>query len=91
MLHEAWQRKKSLASNISNQEIDLLYVKGLQAGAWGGKICGAGGGGCLLFFAPPERRQEIRKVFANLVEIPVRFTNRGCEIIFSDRRQGGMT
>jgi galactokinase/mevalonate kinase-like predicted kinase len=34
-------------------------VTALDLGAWGGKLCGAGGGGFLLFLAPPARHQAI--------------------------------
>lgn len=60
-LHENWLRKKSLASGISNSSIDRLYELGINAGAWGGKVLGAGGGGCILFIAPPESHAEIRQ------------------------------
>lgn len=61
MLHEGWQRKKTLASTITNNETDVLYETAIKAGAWGGKILGAGGGGCLLFIAPPEKQQIIQE------------------------------
>jgi len=33
-------------------------ARGLAAGAWGGKVCGAGGGGCLVFLPrPPDGRR----------------------------------
>ncbi len=95
MLHEAWLRKKSLSNNISNSSIDLLYESGIKAGAWGGKILGAGGGGCVLFIAPPEKhgiiRDEIKKVAqANQLNdskmIPISFTQSGANIIFNSSR-----
>ncbi|OGH88681.1 MAG: hypothetical protein A3J93_01125 [Candidatus Magasanikbacteria bacterium RIFOXYC2_FULL_42_28] len=61
-LHENWLRKKSLVSSISNSGIDALYESGLAAGAWGGKVLGAGGGGCILFVAPPGSHAEIRQI-----------------------------
>ena len=27
MLHEGWQRKKTLASSVTNSETDLIYIK----------------------------------------------------------------
>ena len=82
VLHEGWLRKRSLASCISNPTIDRLYQLGLNSGAWGGKICGAGGGGCLLFIAPPEKHRKIRQELG-LQEIPVKFAEKGCEVIFN--------
>ena len=53
-LHENWMMKKELASGISNPIIDEYYQKALDAGASGGKLCGAGGSGFLLFYADPH-------------------------------------
>ena len=43
LLHQNWERKKQLASGISDDTIDRLYEEALKAGAIGGKITGAGG------------------------------------------------
>lgn len=59
MLHEGWERKKSLSGAISNSAIDELYLTAQKHGAWGGKVLGAGGGGCLFFIAPPEKHATI--------------------------------
>lgn len=92
MLHDGWQNKKSLAQNITNSLIDNLYETGIKAGAWGGKILGAGGGGCLLFIAPVDKKKNIRiKLKAKALkyklqefrEIPIRFTQSGAEILFN--------
>ena len=65
MLHQGWQMKRSLASKITNPQIDAWYELALRAGAYGGKLCGAGGGGFLLFVAPPECHQSIRNKSQN--------------------------
>lgn len=92
MLHEGWLRKKSLASGVSNNLIDVMYETGIKSGAWGGKILGAGGGGCLLFLASPEKHEDIKtalKKFASennlpdAKEIPFNFTQSGTDILFS--------
>ena len=44
--------KKTLTSKISDGAIDAYYQRGLDAGALGGKLVGAGGGGFLLFYCP---------------------------------------
>jgi len=49
LLSESWEIKKSLGKNISNHEIDQIYQKGLDLGAFGGKLLGAGAGGFMLF------------------------------------------
>ncbi len=40
--------------------IDGAYQKAIDAGAFGGKLCGAGGGGFLLFIVPPDRQDAVR-------------------------------
>ena len=88
MLHEAWLQKRSLNGAISNGNIDALYEEALKAGAWGGKVCGAGGGGCLLVMAPQERHLEIRNALG-LTEIPVEFSRTGAEIVFKQKNEDG--
>jgi D-glycero-alpha-D-manno-heptose-7-phosphate kinase len=48
LLHENWLEKKRFAKGVSNQLIDDCYKEAMRAGAYGGKITGAGGGGFLL-------------------------------------------
>lgn len=60
MLHDGWEMKKKLSDGISNKNIDELYNTACAAGAWGGKMLGAGGGGCLFFLASPEKHQAIK-------------------------------
>lgn len=49
-LHTHWQIKKSLSTKISNDQIDTWYKLGIENGALGGKIIGAGGGGWFMFY-----------------------------------------
>lgn len=92
MLHDGWLRKKSLTSVASNPLIDNLYDAGVSAGAWGGKVAGAGGGGCVMFLAPTDKKQAVRKAVLaiakerNLLdfkEIPIKFTQAGAEVMFN--------
>lgn len=50
LMREHWEYKKSRSGGMSNGEIDRWYRAGLDAGAVGGKLVGAGGGGFLLFY-----------------------------------------
>lgn len=61
ILDESWQLKRMITPGISNRRIDEKYREARDAGAWGGKLCGAGGGGFLLFMAPPEKHDDIRR------------------------------
>ncbi|MGI0479680.1 GHMP kinase [Geminocystis sp. CENA526] len=83
LLHQAWMAKRSLSQVISNPDIDRLYQQGITAGAWGGKLLGAGAGGFILFFAPPEAHSQLRSTFGNQQVLQVKVNAPGSEIIFS--------
>lgn len=80
-LNENWILKKKLAPGISDLWIDDIYEKALEAGATGGKICGAGGGGFLLLFAQPEDQPTIEKT-VGLRRIPFKIEEKGSEVIY---------
>jgi D-glycero-alpha-D-manno-heptose-7-phosphate kinase len=84
LLHEAWQEKRALDESVSNDMIDDLYRRGLEAGAWGGKLLGAGAGGFILFFVPPEKRAAVRAALDQAEEIPVRICAAGTQVIHDD-------
>lgn len=86
MLHESWQFKKRLASNVSNADIDQMYQAARQAGATGGKISGAGGGGFLLLYCRHEQQEAVRAALSSLQELPFRVENDGSKVIFNYRR-----
>ncbi|MDB6031407.1 MAG: lmbP [Verrucomicrobiales bacterium] len=83
LLHRSWMAKRSLDGCISNTEIDEMYERGMTAGAWGGKLLGAGGGGFLLFFAPPEVHPKIESMFVDQQILHVKLNAPGSQIIFS--------
>jgi D-glycero-alpha-D-manno-heptose-7-phosphate kinase len=83
LLHQAWEAKRGLDGGISNAEIDEIYTTGRKAGAWGGKLLGAGGGGFMLFFAPPEAHAKLRHFFAGRQILDVKINAPGSQIIFS--------
>jgi len=82
LLHEAWLAKRRLDSTVSSREIDDLYARGLRAGAWGGKLLGAGGGGFIAFIAPPEASQGLHAAFADKFILNVSVDAAGSQIIF---------
>ena len=86
ILHQNWERKKSLASGISDAAIDQLYETALAAGAIGGKITGAGGGGFLLLYCSGEKKEQVRQALSHLTELPFRFESQGSKIIFNIHR-----
>jgi D-glycero-alpha-D-manno-heptose-7-phosphate kinase len=65
LAHE-WENRKALIEGISNAEIDAAIAAAHGAGAWGGKVCGAGGGGCIIFLMPKDRRDDVKRALAQV-------------------------
>ena len=84
VLHRAWELKKSLSSQISNEFIDELYIKARAQGALGGKILGAGGGGFLLIFAYPDDHKNIREALKDMKEMKFELNAPGSRIILEE-------
>jgi D-glycero-alpha-D-manno-heptose-7-phosphate kinase len=85
LLDDGWQLKRTLSAGISNEQIDGAYARAKAAGAWGGKITGAGGGGFLLVVHPPERHPQIANALSPMRRLPVRITPEGSRILFVGR------
>jgi D-glycero-alpha-D-manno-heptose-7-phosphate kinase len=83
LLDRAWQAKRTLDGAVSNAGIDQMYERGLKAGAWGGKLLGAGGGGFLLLFAPEEAHPKLRETFSDHPILQVGINAPGSQVIFS--------
>lgn len=81
ILDQGWKRKRTLAGGISNPSIDEYYETAIRAGAYGGKLLGAGGGGFLLFYVPEKMQEHVREKM-RLPEIPLGFDSQGSSIIF---------
>lgn len=83
LLHETWMEKRQLDPSVTSSEIDLLYEKGMGAGALGGKLLGAGGGGFMLFFVPQEKQQSVRNALVGYNEVNFSINVPGSSIINS--------
>ena len=55
---DQWKLKFERAPSPIHKQVDEWIETGLDAGAAGGKLVGAGGGGFLLFYA--ERKADLR-------------------------------
>ena len=83
LLNQTWLIKRSLANKVSNHLIDSMYKTGLRAGAFGGKLLGAGGGGFIMFFAPPERHNRIKEALPQVrVWVPFKMETQGAQVVF---------
>ena len=71
-MHEHWLHKTKRSTKMSNERINRWYQVGMDSGAVGGKLVGAGGGGFLLFYAAD--RLALRQAMAREGLTEVRFT-----------------
>ena len=60
-----WENRKGLAPGVTTPEIDAILSAASKAGAFGGKVCGAGGGGCLFVLGDPEQVPAIREAISS--------------------------
>jgi D-glycero-alpha-D-manno-heptose-7-phosphate kinase len=82
ILHEGWLMKKSLTAGITTGAVDRLYEKGIQCGALGGKLLGAGGAGFILFYCPQEKQHFFRSKMGAVNEMEFCFDDFGSKIIY---------
>lgn len=69
LLDTTWRLKKGTGGSVSTDSIDAMYEKGIAAGAFGGKLLGAGGGGFLVFYVQPEKQDAVRVAMQDLMYI----------------------
>jgi D-glycero-alpha-D-manno-heptose-7-phosphate kinase len=81
ILDKGWQIKKNLSSNISNDYINNLYDKAIDAGAEGGKLLGAGSAGFILLYANKKFHTSIRNALG-LHEVQFKLDKLGSQIIY---------
>ncbi len=81
ILNDSWQLKRTLASGISNPDINKYYETALENGALGGKLLGAGGGGFLLFYCEESKQDALRKNIG-LKEFDFKFDKDGTSIVY---------
>ena len=81
LLDTTWKLKRQTGGSVSTNSIDSLYARGIEAGALGGKLLGAGGGGFLVFYVQPERQEAVKIAMSDLMYIPFEFENSGTQVI----------
>lgn len=88
LLHENWQLKQSLASGITNPNLQSLYATALANGATGGKLLGAGGGGFLLFACPPSQQSKLTQALGSIRRFPFSLETDGSKVLYADSENG---
>jgi len=81
LLNEHWNIKKKRSSKMSSNYINRLYDYGLDNGAIGGKLIGAGGGGFLLFFSKNTKRLDAAFKKINILKMNFNFDFEGAKIL----------
>ena len=81
LMHEHWQHKRKRSSGMSNSHIDQWYELGINAGAIGGKLIGAGGGGFLMFYAEEKLRVRHAMREAGLPEVRFHMDFEGTKVL----------
>ena len=61
VLGRSWEAKKLLAHSITSPAIEDAYGAAMRAGAYSGRISGAGGGGFIIFMVDPAQRYDVIK------------------------------
>lgn len=82
LLDHTWKLKRQTGSAVSTSNIDALYQKGIEAGALGGKLLGAGGGGFLVFYVQPEKREALKAAMHDLLYVPFHFEDGGSRVLY---------
>jgi D-glycero-alpha-D-manno-heptose-7-phosphate kinase len=80
-LDSEWNNKKKMATSITNSNIEKIYEAVMKAGAYGGKVSGAGGGGFMFFTVDPAKRINLINIlnqFSGSV-LNFHFSENGCQ------------
>ena len=82
ILHEQWLLKKSLATNVSNKNLDELYKTCIENGSFGGKILGSGGGGFMMVVTPKKFQNTLIRKISGLKYLRCKFDDSGSKVIY---------
>jgi D-glycero-alpha-D-manno-heptose-7-phosphate kinase len=84
LMNEHWQHKKRRSPTMSNDAIDHWYRVGMDSGALGGKLVGAGSGGFLLFYTKDTDRLRAAMNAQGLSEVRFQFDHDGSVVLVRD-------
>lgn len=80
LLDQSWKLKRMLGRSVTSDTIDVLYSRGKDLGAWGGKLLGAGGGGFVLFFVDKRFHDSFYDEFGTENVVRVSLTTVGSTV-----------
>jgi D-glycero-alpha-D-manno-heptose-7-phosphate kinase len=81
LVSEGWETKRRLSTSVTLPQIDATYDQAMRLGAYGGKLCGAGGGGFLLFMAPDHVQSKMIETFGQKSFVKICLEDHGAGII----------
>jgi D-glycero-alpha-D-manno-heptose-7-phosphate kinase len=84
LMHEHWLQKRERSPGMSNDDLNRWYDVGIEHGALGGKLVGAGGGGFLLFYTREQARLREAMRAEGLTEVRFSFDHDGSMLIVRD-------
>jgi len=84
LMHEHWLAKRDRSPHMSNSDIDRWYQAGIDNGAVGGKLVGAGAGGFLMFYAKDAARLRETMGAEGLTEVRFFFDHDGSTVMTRD-------
>jgi len=85
ILNSNWQLKQNLSTKISSSLINNYYDRAIKAGAYGGKLLGAGGGGFLMFCINDKYRDDVKNALSELYCMNFGFDSDGTRITYYDQ------
>ena len=84
LMHDHWIRKRERSVGMTNDMIDRWYQRGIDNGALGGKLVGAGAGGFLLFYARDPSNLRKAMTAEGLTEVRFLFDHDGSVVLARD-------
>lgn len=81
-----WEIKKRAFPGCSNEWVDEIIQDALNAGAYGGKLLGAGGTGFVLLIAHHSKMDAIHSAMDKhgVVHVPFKFEFEGAKVLYED-------
>lgn len=81
LISDGWETKRALSKSVSTPMVDEIYAEGMRLGAYGGKLCGAGGGGFMLFLASDAVQAKLRERFGAKNFVKIALEDDGAQIL----------
>ena len=82
LLREQWNLKKNLSTKVTNPKIDKFYEIGINSGAIGGKILGAGEVVSFYFYQKIKEKKRLIDKIKNIKLVNFDFDEEGTKVIY---------